>query len=73
MDLREIRRRLGLTQGQLAQRLDVAQASVSRWESDRCEPSGPAAILLRQLADEAASRPDPGESEPGGSSAEAAA
>lgn len=59
MTIREIRRRLGLTQGQLAERLHTTQATVSRWEADDSFPRGPAGVLLHQLAEEAATKPEP--------------
>ena len=37
--LREARKRAGLTQRQLAERLGVAQPQVARWESGRAAPS----------------------------------
>ena len=37
--LREARKRAGLTQRQLAERLGVAQPQVARWESRRATPS----------------------------------
>lgn len=64
MDIREIRRRLGLTQDELALRLGTTQATVSRWETDNQEPRGPARIVLSQLAEEAARRPDPATAPP---------
>ncbi len=42
------RRKLGLTQEQLAQRLDVTNQAVSKWETDQCCPD---VQLLPKLAD----------------------
>jgi len=44
-----LRSKLGLTQTELADRLGVSQPLVARWEAGDRVPSGPAAILLRQL------------------------
>ena len=42
------RKRLGLTQEQLAQRLDVTNQAVSKWETDQCCPD---VTVLPKLAD----------------------
>ena len=34
----QLRRKLGLTQAQLAERLQVSFATVNRWEAGRCSP-----------------------------------
>lgn len=44
-----LRSKLGLTQTELADRLGVSQPLVARWEAGNRVPSGPAAILLKQL------------------------
>lgn len=44
-----LRSKLGLTQTELADRLGVSQPLVALWEKGERLPSGPAAILLRQL------------------------
>jgi putative transcriptional regulator len=44
-----LRLRLGWTQTELARQLGVSQPLVAMWESGDRKPSGPAAILLRQL------------------------
>lgn len=42
------RKKLGITQEQLAQRLDVTNQAVSKWETDQCCPD---TMLLPKLAD----------------------
>ena len=49
-ELRAIRKGLGLTQVQLAERLGVASNTVARWERDEMGMSEPAARLARLLA-----------------------
>lgn len=44
-----LRSRLGMTQVELAERVGVSQPLVALWEAGHRVPSGPAAILLRQL------------------------
>ena len=56
VNIEKLRERLGtpgkpISQSDLARRLGVNQATVSRWETGDIEPDGPAAILLRQLWD----------------------
>lgn len=41
-----------LSQSQFAELLGVEQATVSRWETGKSNPSGPALVLLRQIAAE---------------------
>jgi DNA-binding transcriptional regulator YiaG len=48
-DIRELRKRLGLTQDQLSNLLDCGEKSLSRWESGRGLPSGIVNKLLRLL------------------------
>src|SRR5437667_1513749 len=50
--IRDIRNRLHLSQEQLAQRLNVAFATVNRWENGRGEPQGTARIALNALLEE---------------------
>lgn len=38
MTMREYRKRAGLTQAQVAERVDVDQTSVSHWEAGRAAP-----------------------------------
>lgn len=49
LDVKSIRTRLNLSQKALAERLSVDQATISRIESGRQEPSGPVALLLQAL------------------------
>ena len=44
--IREIRKRLGFTQKQLAELIGVDQVSVNRWENNKRRPSK---LALRQL------------------------
>lgn len=48
-DIRDLRKRLGLTQDQLSDLLDCGKKSLSRWESGRGLPSGIVNKLLRLL------------------------
>lgn len=47
MNIKYLRKTAKLTQGQLAEQVNVKQSSVSSWESGRCTPK---ATLLPQLA-----------------------
>jgi transcriptional regulator with XRE-family HTH domain len=47
-----LRKQLGLLQTQFAERLQVTQAAVSRWESGDSEPSPENYIRMANLADE---------------------
>ena len=47
--IRDIRSRLGLTQCELAEELNVTRDAVANWENGRTGISGPAEVLLRQL------------------------
>ncbi len=53
-EIRATRQRLGLTQGQLAERFGVALNTVSRWENGTSTPEGAGTIrlALRQLEQE---------------------
>jgi len=48
-----LRKKLGLLQVQFAERVDVKQASVSRWENGSGEPSVENYIRMGNLADDA--------------------
>ncbi len=52
-EIRALRRRLGLTQAQLAEKLCLSREAVTQWENGRATPKGPAEILLRHLQAEA--------------------
>ena len=47
LTLRCYRKSLGLDQGELAELLDVAQATVSRWEAGIRAPRDPVEVLMR--------------------------
>ena len=47
-----LRKQLGLLQTQFAERLQVTQAAVSRWESGDSEPSAESYIHVANVADE---------------------
>ena len=49
-EVREIRRRLALTQAEFAEKLHVTRDCIANWELGRRAVGGPAEILLRQLA-----------------------
>jgi DNA-binding transcriptional regulator YiaG len=49
-DVQRLRRRLGLTQVELAERLGVHPLTVSRWERGQVRVTEPMARLLRLLA-----------------------
>ena len=55
-EIRKLRRDLGMTQTDLAEKLHVTRDAVAHWELGRCCPGGPAEILLRQLQHLAAKR-----------------
>ena len=46
---RSIRRRLGLSQTELARRIDVSPETIRNWEQGKREPTGAARALLRVL------------------------
>jgi len=49
MDIRKLRKRLNLTQEQLAQKLGVSFTTVNRWEKGKNEPSPLALRVLEDL------------------------
>lgn len=51
--VRDLRRRLGVTQDQLARRLGVRQQTVSEWETGLYSPRGASVTLLRMVSEEA--------------------
>lgn len=54
-ELLTLRKTLDLSQQSLAEKIGVDQGTVSKWESGKQSPSGPALKLLKQLAAGAAS------------------
>lgn len=48
-EIRDLRKALGLTQQQLAQRLGVSFVTLNRWENDQTKPSAMALAKLREL------------------------
>lgn len=50
VDVRAVRRKLGLSQAQFASRFGFAPASIKNWEQGRTRPDGPARILLAVIA-----------------------
>lgn len=55
-DIRDLLELKGWTQVELARRLQLHEAAVSRWLSGVCAPTGPAKILMRQWLNEARRR-----------------
>lgn len=49
MDIKEIRKRLRLTQEEFAHKIGVTFATVSRWENGHSKPSKMASKLLNML------------------------
>lgn len=49
-DLAALRRMLNLTQADLAKGMGLSIDTIQNWEQDRCQPDGPARILIRLLA-----------------------
>jgi transcriptional regulator with XRE-family HTH domain len=56
MEIRTLRKSLGLSRAEFARFLGVSEVTVARWESTEnvSEPKGLQAVLLRALADAAA-------------------
>ncbi len=55
-EVRAIRRRLKLTQAQLASKIGVTRNTVARWEMGAVGVSGPVARLLRTLSERISDR-----------------
>ena len=51
MDIKEIRKQLGMTSQDLAVALGVSVATVSRWETGKHKPSKLALLRLKELID----------------------
>jgi non-specific serine/threonine protein kinase len=62
--LRELRRRLGLSQEQLARRLGVSFATVNRWESGRTQISAKSLAALAELEASATAGTESGDGSP---------
>ena len=54
LDLKDLRKKLNLTQAQLAEKVGVNLATVWRWENEGIPSRGPARAYLSKLAEEAA-------------------
>lgn len=50
-EIKLLRKRLGLTQADLARRLNVPQSSISEWETAEHQPTGAALAAIRALAE----------------------
>lgn len=49
-DVRAIRERLGITQGEFSRRFRLSERTIQQWEQERTKPDQPARILLRAIA-----------------------
>ena len=47
--IRKARKRLNLTQAELAEKIGLSRNAIAQWETGRCSPRGPAEILIRQM------------------------
>jgi putative transcriptional regulator len=50
VDVKAVRRRLGISQSQFAQMIGVSVSTLQNWEQGRRRPEGPARALLRVAA-----------------------
>src|SRR5437879_2878635 len=50
IDVRAVRRRLGLSQSEFAARFGFQPATLRNWEQGRTRPDGPARVLLAVIA-----------------------
>jgi putative transcriptional regulator len=50
VDVRSVRRKLGLSQSQFAARFGFTPATVKNWEQGRTQPDGPSRVLLAVIA-----------------------
>ncbi len=46
VDVRKVRRKLGMSQGQFAAQFGINPATLRNWEQGRRQPEGPARVLL---------------------------
>lgn len=46
-DVKAVREKTGLTQGEFARLMRVSVKTLQNWEQRRCNPTGPAAALLK--------------------------
>lgn len=46
MEFKELRKKAGLTQGQLAEKLDIGQSTVASWECGKTKPRADTLIKL---------------------------
>jgi len=51
MNIKQIRKKLKLTQEQLAQKLGVSWATVNRWENNKTKPSPLAMMQIENLTE----------------------
>jgi putative transcriptional regulator len=49
-DVKSVRRRIGMSQGEFARLMRVSVRTLQNWEQKRCRPTGPAAALLKIVA-----------------------
>ncbi len=51
LEIAGIRRRAGMSQAQLAERLGVSTHTVQNWEQGLRRPRGPAVLMLQKMAE----------------------
>jgi DNA-binding transcriptional regulator YiaG len=59
-NIQALRRYLGLTQREMAERLGTRQQTISEWETGMYQPRGASATLLSLVAEKANFKYDPG-------------
>lgn len=52
VNVRTVRRRLGMSQGEFAAQFGISPATLRNWEQGRRQPEGPARVLLNIIARE---------------------
>jgi DNA-binding transcriptional regulator YiaG len=62
--IKALRKRLGLTQQQLADMIAATQVTVARWETGSNEPKGAYVKALQELANKAKTKPKRRKDEP---------